>query len=90
MAIWLTILGMALAMYAARHTDAGAAWRARALAAALARLCADSNVHGADSAAAFTWAGAAGGAFAARRTGNVLLTIGAGMATFWLLRWAGM
>ena len=30
------------------------------------------------------------GALAAWRTGNVLLTIGAGLVVFWLLKWAGM
>lgn len=29
------------------------------------------------------------GALVAWRSGNLLLTIGAGMATFWLLRWLG-
>jgi branched-subunit amino acid transport protein len=30
------------------------------------------------------------GALVAWRSGNVLLTIAAGLAVFWLLRWAGM
>jgi branched-subunit amino acid transport protein len=30
------------------------------------------------------------GALVAWRTSNVLLTIAAGMATFWLIRWAGV
>lgn len=30
------------------------------------------------------------GALVAWRSGNVLLTIGAGLVTFWLLRWSGL
>ncbi len=105
MTIWLTILGMALATYATRVTTMlalrgdVALWLRRwlgyvpvAVFTALILPPLLLQTQGGAKALAFGPALPAGavGALVAWRTGNVLLTIVAGMATFWLLRWLGM
>jgi branched chain amino acid efflux pump len=105
MVIWLTILGMALATYATRVITMLALpgeiapWLRRWLgyvpiavysALIVPPLLLQSS--GATRSLAIGPALPAGmvGALVAWRSGNVLLTILAGMATFWLLRWLGM
>jgi branched-subunit amino acid transport protein len=105
MTIWLTILGMALATYATRVTmmlalrGEVAPWLRRwlgfvpvAVFTALILPPLLLREEGGAKAIALGAALPAGlvGALVAWRTGNVLLTIAAGMAAFWLLRWAGM
>ncbi|HEX9371554.1 MAG TPA: AzlD domain-containing protein [Roseiflexaceae bacterium] len=105
MTIWLTILGMALATYATRVTTMlalrgdVALWLRRwlgyvpvAVFTALILPPLLLQAQGDTKALAIGPALPAGaiGALVAWRTGNVLLTIVAGMATFWLLRWLGM
>jgi branched chain amino acid efflux pump len=105
MTVWLTILGMALITYATRVTAMLALrgevvpWLRRwlgyvpvavftALIVPQLLLRADGNTR----VFALGPALPAGvlGALVAWRTGNVLLTIAAGMATFWILLWAGV
>jgi branched chain amino acid efflux pump len=102
--IWLTILGMALATYATRAVallalrGEVAPWLRRWLGyvpvAVFTALVLPPLLLAPGEPPALTLGPAlpAGvvGALVAWRTGNVLLTIGAGLATFWLLRWAGM
>jgi branched chain amino acid efflux pump len=102
--IWLTILGMALATYATRVVallalrGEVAPWLRRWLgyvpiaiftALVLPPLLLSPNDPPAFAPGPALPAGIVG-ALVAWRTGNVLLTIGAGLAVFWLLRWAGM
>ncbi len=105
MTIWLTILGMALATYATRvmtmlalRGDVApwlrrwlgyvpvAMFTALILPPLLLREQAGAQVLAIGPALP---AGMVGG-LVAWRTGNLLLTILAGMATFWALRWVGM
>jgi branched-subunit amino acid transport protein len=103
--IWLTILGMALATYATRvitmlalRGDV-APWLRRwlsyvpvAMFTALilpALLLSEQAGAKVLSLGPALPAGVVGG-LVAWRTGNVLLTIVAGIATFWALRWLGM
>lgn len=101
MTIWLTILGMAVVTYATRVTmmvalrGEIAPWLRRWLdyvpiAVFMALLLPPLllRAHGEAQALAIGPALPAGiaGALAAWRTGNVLVTIGAGMLTYWLLR----
>ena len=105
MAIWLTILGMALATYATRVTTMLALrgeiapwlrhWLGYVPIAVFTALILPPlllRAQGGASALALGPALPAGivGGLLAWRTGNVLLTIVAGMATFWALRWVGM
>jgi branched-subunit amino acid transport protein len=103
--IWLTILGMALATYATRVTmmlalrREVAPWLQRwlgyvpvAVYTALILpplLMSEGNGLRAVAIGPALPAGLAGG-LVAWRSGNVLLTIVAGMLVFWALRWAGM
>ena len=104
MIIWLTILGMALVTYATRVImllalrGEVAPWLRRWLgyvpvavftALILPPLLLSSGERPALLLGPALPAGVVG-ALAAWRTGNVLLTIAAGLAAFWLLRWAGM
>src|SRR3712207_1783134 len=105
MTIWLTILGMALVTFATRVTmmlalrGEVAPWLRRWLGyvpvAVFTALIVPPlllRADGATRACALGPALPAGllGALVAWRTGNLLLTIAAGMVTFWLLRWAGV
>ena len=105
MIIWLTILGMALVTYATRVTmllalrGDVAPWLQRwlgyvpvALFTALIIPSLLLHTQGEMTTLAIGPALPAGivGMVAAWRTPNVLLTICAGLATFWLLRWLGM
>ena len=105
MSIWLTILGMALATYATRAITMlalrgdVAPWLRRwlsyvpvAMFTALILpplLLSDQAGARALAIGPALPAGLVGG-LAAWRTGNVLLTILAGLVTFWALRWVGM
>src|SRR5690349_5068946 len=104
MTIWLTILGMALATYATRATallalrGEVAPWLRRWLGlvpvAVFTALLLPPLLFGPGEPPSLAIgpalpAGAAG-ALVAWRSGNVLLTIGAGLGVFWLLRWIGM
>jgi branched-subunit amino acid transport protein len=105
MAIWLTILGMALITYVTRVTTMlalrgdVAPWLRRWLgyvpvAMFTALILPPLLLIERDGAKILALgpalpAGLVGG-LAAWRTGNVLLTIGAGMATFWALKWLGV
>ena len=105
MTIWLTILGMALVTYATRVTAMlalrgevapwlrhwlgyvpVAVFTALIVPQLLLRAQGDTRLFAIGPALP---AGVAG-ALVAWRTGNVLLTIAAGMAMFWILRWIGM
>jgi branched chain amino acid efflux pump len=104
MTIWLTILGMALATYATRLTamlvlrGEIAPWLRRWLGyvpvAVFTALVLPPLLFapGEPPALAIGPALPAGlaGAIVAWHSGNVLLTIGAGLIVFWLLRWMGM
>jgi branched-subunit amino acid transport protein len=105
MTIWLTILGMALATCATRVTTMLALrgeiapWLRRwlgyvpiAVFTALILPPLLLRTQGETTTIAVGAALPAGivGALVSWRTGNVLLTIGAGMGAFWALRWAGM
>ena len=104
MTIWLTILGMALATYATRVImllalrGEVAPWLRRWLgyvpiavftALVLPPLLIAPGQPPQVALGPALPAGVAG-TLVAWRSGNVLLTIGAGLAVFWLLRWAGM
>ena len=105
MTIWLTILGMALVTYATRVTTMlllrgdVAPWLGRWLsyvpvAIYTALILPPLLLIERDGAKAMALgpalpAGLVGGLIS-WRSGNVLLTIGAGMATFWALKWLGM
>ena len=104
MTIWLTILGMALATYATRAVallalrGELAPWLRRWLdyvpvavftALVLPPLLLTSSEPPALTIGPALPAGIVG-ALVAWRSGNVLLTIGAGLAAFWALRWAGI
>jgi branched-subunit amino acid transport protein len=104
MAIWLTLLGMALATLATRVITMLALrgeialWLQRWLGfvpvAVFVALLLPPLVFAPGDAPTLALgpalpAGVAG-AVAAWRTGNVLATIGTGLVVFWLLRWAGM
>ncbi|MBK9711796.1 MAG: AzlD domain-containing protein [Kouleothrix sp.] len=104
MTIWLTIIGMALATYATRVVtmlalrDEVAPWLRRWLgyvpAAVFTALILPPLLlreDGGARALAIGPALPAGiiGALVAWRSGNILLTIAAGMAAFWALRWMG-
>jgi branched-subunit amino acid transport protein len=104
MIIWLTILGMALVTYATRAImmlalrGEVAPWLRRWLgyvpvavftALLLPPLLLTASDRPALAIGPALPAGAAG-ALVAWRSGNVLLTIGAGLGVFWLLRWVGM
>ena len=105
MTIWLTILGMVLVTYAARATTMlalrgdVAPWLRRWLsyvpvAMFTALILPPLLLVERDGAKALALgpalpAGLVGGLIA-WRIGNVLLTISAGMATFWALKWLGM
>jgi branched-subunit amino acid transport protein len=105
MTIWLTILGMALATYATRgitmlalRSDV-APWLRRwlgyvpvAMFTALILPPLLLSEQAGTRALALGPALPAGlvGGLVAWRTGNVLLTIVAGLATFWALKWLGM
>jgi branched chain amino acid efflux pump len=102
--IWLTILGMALATYATRVVallalrGEVAPWLRRWLGyvpiAIFTALVLPPLLLAPSEPPALTFGPAlpAGivGALVAWRTSNVLLTIGTGLAAFWLLRWAGI
>ena len=105
MTIWLTILGMALVTYATRVTTMlalrgeVAPWLRRwlghvpvavftALILPPLLLSEQSGVKALTIGPALP-AGLVGG-LVAWRSGNLLLTIIAGMVTFWALRWLGM
>ena len=104
MTIWLTILGMALVTYAARVImllalrGEVAPWLQRWLGyvpvAVFTALILPPLLLSQHEPPALTFGPAlpAGvvGALVAWRSGNVLLTIAAGLATFWLLRLAGV
>src|SRR4051812_45244868 len=105
MLIWLTILGMALATYATRVITMlalrgeVAPWLRRwlsyvpvAMFTALVLPPLLLSEQAGTKALAFGPALPAGllGGLVAWRTGNVLLTIVAGLVAFWALRWAGM
>jgi branched-subunit amino acid transport protein len=104
MTIWLTIIGMAIATYATRAVallalrGELAPWLRRWLdyvpvavftALVLPPLLLTSSEPAALTIGPVLPAGVAG-ALVAWRSGNVLLTIGAGLAIFWVLRWAGI
>jgi branched-subunit amino acid transport protein len=105
MTIWLTILGMALVTYATRVTTMlalrgdVAPWLRRWLsyvpvAMFTALILPPLLLVERDGAKALALgpalpAGLVGG-IVAWRGGNVLLTIGAGMVMFWVLKWLGM
>ena len=101
---WITIVGMALVTYAARVAallalrGAVAPWLQRWLACVpaavfTALIVPDLLLRAGPSGRVLALGPAlpAGlvGALVAWRGGNVLLTIGAGMLTFWALRWLG-
>jgi branched-subunit amino acid transport protein len=103
--IWLTILGMALVTYATRATTLlalrgdVAPWLRRWLSYVPVAMFTGLVLpplllieQGGVKALALGPALPAGlvGGLVAWRTGNVLLTIAAGMATFWLMKWLGM
>ena len=105
MTIWLTILGMALATYATRAITMlalrgdVAPWLRRwlgyvpvAMFTALILPPLLLREQAGARALALGPALPAGliGGLVAWRTGNVLLTIAAGLATFWTLSWIGM
>jgi len=105
MTIWLTILGMALATYATRVTTMLvlrgeiAPWLQRWLgyvpiAVFTALILPPLILQTRGDARLLTFGPAlpagAVGILVAWRTGNVLLTILAGLVTFWLLRWIGL
>lgn len=105
MTTWLTILGMALATYAARVITILALrgeivpWLRRWLgyvpiAVFTALILPPLLLQGNDDTRTLAIGPAlpAGmvGALVAWRSSNVLITILAGMATFWLLRWMGI
>jgi branched-subunit amino acid transport protein len=105
MTIWLTILGMALATYATRATTLlalrgdVAPWLRRWLSYVPVAMFTGLVLPplllielGGAKALALGPALPAGlvGGLVAWRSGNVLLTIAAGMATFWLMKWLGM
>ena len=104
MTIWLTIIGMALATYATRVVtmlalrDEVAPWLRRWLgyvpAAVFTALILPPLLLREDGGARALAIGPAlpagvVGALVAWRSGNILLTIAAGMAAFWALRWMG-
>ena len=105
MTIWLTILGMALVTYASRAITMlalrgdVAPWLRRWLsyvpvAMFTALILPPLLLFERDGTKALALgpalpAGLIGGLIA-WRTGNVLLTIAAGIATFWLMKWLGM
>jgi branched-subunit amino acid transport protein len=105
MTIWLTILGMALVTYATRATTMlllrgdVAPWLGRWLsyvpvAIYTALIVPPLLLTEREGAKALALgpalpAGLVGG-LVAWRSGNVLLTIAAGMATFWAMKWMGM
>jgi branched-subunit amino acid transport protein len=102
--IWLTILGMALVTYATRVilllalrgevTPWLRRWLDYVPVAVFTALILPPLLLSSGEQPALTFGPAlpAGvvGALVAWRTGNVLLTIAAGLAAFWLLRWAGI
>ena len=104
MTIWLTILGMALVTYATRVimllalrgevTPWLQRWLGYVPVAVFTALILPPLVLSSGGQRALTFGPAlpAGvvGALVAWRSGNVLLTIAAGLAVFWLLKWAGM
>ena len=105
MTIWLTILGMALATYATRVTTMlvlrgdVAPWLRRWLGyvpvAMFTALILPPLLLSEQAGAKVLALGPAlpaglVGGLVAWRTGNVLLTIMAGLVTFWALRWVGM
>ena len=105
MAIWLTILGMALVTYATRAITMlalrgeVAPWLRRWLGyvpvAVFTALIVKPLLTREDGGTPMFAVGPAVpagvvGALVAWHTSNVLATIIAGMATFWALRWAGM
>lgn len=105
MNIWFTILAMAIATYATRVTmlltlrGEMAPWLRRWLAyvpvAVFTALILPPlllQTRSGTTTLVFGPALLAGlvGALAAWRTGNVLVTIGAGLVTFWVLRWLGL
>ena len=104
MIIWLTILGMALVTYVTRVVALLAlrgevapwlrSWLGYVPVAVFTALVLPPLLltQAAPPTLAIGPALPAGvaAALVAWRSGNVLLTIGAGMAVFWLLRWAGM
>ena len=105
MTIWLTILGMALVTYATRVTAMLAlrgevapwlrSWLGYVPVAVFTALIVPQlllNAQGDTRVFAIGPALPAGvvGALVAWRTGNVLLTIAAGLGVFWLLNWAGL
>ena len=104
MSIWLTILAMALVTYATRVImllalrGEVAPWLRRWLdyvpvalftALILPALLLSSGEQPALLLGPAVPAGVVG-ALVAWRSGNVLLTIAAGLAVFWLMKWAGM
>jgi branched-subunit amino acid transport protein len=105
MTIWLTILGMALVTFATRVTTMLALrgdvspwlrrWLGYVPVAVFTALIVPPLLLRAQDGAQVLVLGPAlpagiAGALVAWRTGNVLLTIVAGMGVFWALRWAGM
>jgi branched-subunit amino acid transport protein len=105
MTIWLTILGMALVTYATRATTMLALrgevtpwlrrWLGYVPVAVFTALIVPQLLLATDGDTKVFAIGPAlpagiVGALVAWRTGNVLLTIAAGLATFWILRWVGM
>jgi branched-subunit amino acid transport protein len=105
MTVWLTLLGMALVTYATRATTMlalrgeVAPWLRRwlgfvpvAVFTALILPPLLLREEGGAKVIALGPALPAGliGALVAWRSGNVLLTIVAGMGAFWLMRWLGM
>jgi len=105
MIIWLTILGMSLATYATRVTTMlalrsdVAPWLRRWLGyvpvAMFTALILPPLLLSEQAGAKILALGPAlpaglVGGIVAWRTANVLLTIVAGLATFWALRWVGM
>ncbi|MFN8504708.1 AzlD domain-containing protein [Kouleothrix sp.] len=104
-AIWLTLIGMALATYLTRVATMlalrgdMAPWLRRWLgyvpvavftALALPPLLLQSRDGARVLALGPALPAGVAGALVAWRGGNVLLTLLAGMATFWALRWLGM
>jgi branched-subunit amino acid transport protein len=102
--IWLTILGMALVTYATRVimllalrgevTPWLQRWLGYVPVAVFTALILPPLLLSSGEQRALTFGPAlpAGvvGALVAWRSGNVLLTIAAGLAVFWLMKWAGM